>query len=75
MNSVANGKIRAETPFTDVYIQPAAGDNGTALGAALNAWHRRGGARGWQMRHAYWGPEFDDAAIDRAMQLAVQSSS
>ncbi len=34
MNSVANGKIRERTPFTDVYIQPAAGDNGTALGAA-----------------------------------------
>ena len=31
MNSVANGKIRSNTPFTDVYIQPAAGDNGTAL--------------------------------------------
>ncbi len=35
MNSVANGKIRDNTPFTDVYVQPASGDNGTALGAAL----------------------------------------
>ncbi|MGH9200869.1 MAG: carbamoyltransferase N-terminal domain-containing protein, partial [Vicinamibacterales bacterium] len=42
LNSVANGKIRANTPFRDVYIQPASGDNGTALGAALAAWHRVG---------------------------------
>ncbi len=35
MNSVANGKIRQHTPFKNVFIQPAAGDNGTALGAAL----------------------------------------
>ena len=60
MNSVANGKIRQQTPFTRVYIQPAAGDNGTALGAALEAWHGSGehpvGAR---MAHAYWGTEYD----------------
>ena len=42
MNSVANGKIRQHTPFKNVFIQPAAGDNGTALGAALEAWHASG---------------------------------
>ena len=42
MNSVANGKIRQNTPFKQVFIQPAAGDNGTALGAALEAWHASG---------------------------------
>ena len=64
MNSVANGKIRQHTPFTNVFIQPAAGDNGTALGAALQAWHA-GGERpvGPRMRHAYWGTEYDAAAI------------
>ena len=67
MNSVANGKIRAETPFTDVYIQPAAGDNGTALGAALHVWHRAGGPRRFAMGHAYWGPRFDDEAIAAAI--------
>jgi carbamoyltransferase len=67
MNSVANGKVRAETPFTDVYIQPAAADNGTALGAALHVWHRTGGDRRFQMRHAYWGTQFDDAAIAAAV--------
>ena len=35
MNSVANGKIRERTPFREVFIQPASGDNGTALGAAF----------------------------------------
>lgn len=67
MNSVANGKVRAETPFTDVYIQPAAGDNGTALGAALHVWHQGGGKRRFEMRHGYWGPQFDDAAIAAAI--------
>jgi carbamoyltransferase len=67
MNSVANGKIREMTPFTDVYIQPAAGDNGTALGAALHAWHDDGDAARWQMRHAYWGPAFTDEAIAAAI--------
>jgi carbamoyltransferase len=67
MNSVANGKVRAETPFTDLYIQPAAGDNGTALGAALHLWHRQGGDRRFEMRHGYWGPQFDEEAIAAAI--------
>jgi carbamoyltransferase len=64
MNSVANGKIREHTPFKSVFIQPAAGDNGTALGAALQAWHA-GGDRtvGARMEHSYWGTEYDAAAI------------
>jgi carbamoyltransferase len=64
MNSVANGKIRGNTPFTQVYIQPAAGDNGTALGAALEAWHQSGPhPPAPAMTHAYWGTEYDAAAI------------
>jgi carbamoyltransferase len=64
MNSVANGKIRSHTPFTNVFIQPAAGDNGTALGAALEAWHA-GGARSTspRMAHSYWGTEYDADTI------------
>jgi carbamoyltransferase len=68
MNSVANGKIRERTPFEHVYIQPASGDNGTALGAAF--WvHNQvlGGPRGFVMQHGYWGPEFGDAAIAEAL--------
>ena len=56
MNSVANGKIRKHTPFTSVYIQPAAGDNGTALGAAYYVWNETlGCSREFVMEHGYWG--------------------
>lgn len=68
MNSVANGKIRARTRFEDVFVQPAAGDNGTALGAAYAVWHRlAGGSRRFVMEHAYWGPEFMDVALEKAL--------
>jgi len=68
MNSVANGKIRRHTPFTEVFIQPAAGDNGTALGAALEAWHSTGQRQHQpRMSHSYWGTEYDDAAIARVI--------
>ena len=68
MNSVANGKIREQTGFRDVFIQPASGDNGTALGAAFYAWNQIAGRpRGFVMEHGYWGPSFDDAAIVAAL--------
>jgi carbamoyltransferase len=64
MNSVANGKIRTHTPFRQVFIQPAAGDNGTALGAAFEAWHASGARpAGPRMEHSYWGTEYDAPAI------------
>lgn len=62
MNSVANGKVRANTPFEEVYVQPAAGDNGTALGAALHVWHQvLGHPRSFVMDHAYWGTAYPEA--------------
>ena len=68
MNSVANGKIREQTGFRELFIQPAAGDNGTALGAALYACHQMNGShRGFVMEHGYWGPSFDDRAIGAAL--------
>jgi carbamoyltransferase len=68
MNSVANGKIRSRTPFTDVYIQPASGDNGTALGAAFYVWNQvLGQPRRFVMSHGYWGPEFVNGEIDAAL--------
>jgi carbamoyltransferase len=68
MNSVANGKIREQTPFREVFIQPAAGDNGTALGAALYvAHHILGQPRRFVMEHAYWGPAFSDDQIGKAL--------
>jgi carbamoyltransferase len=59
MNSVANGKIRSRTPFEEVFIQPASGDNGTALGAAFHVWNQvLERPRGFVMEHSYWGPSF-----------------
>src|SRR5262249_8546054 len=68
MNSVANGKIRDHTGFQEVFIQPAAGDNGTALGAAYSAWHDESNRpRGFVMEHGYWGPEFDSRQLEQAI--------
>ncbi len=64
MNSVANGKIRDNTPFTELYIQPAAGDNGTALGAAYYVWNQTlQKPRAFRMDHGYWGTEYPDADV------------
>lgn len=68
MNSLANGRIFERTGFRDVYIQPAAGDAGGAIGAAFTVWHREvGGPRGFVMDHAYWGPGYDDANLARIL--------
>jgi len=71
MNSVANGKVYRYTPFRKLYVQPAAGDAGGAIGAAFAVWHQLGGTRGFVMNHAYWGPAFleDDfrALLDREL--------
>src|SRR3954452_1847178 len=74
MNSVANGKIREQTGFREVFIQPASGDNGTALGAAFYAWNqieRR--PRRFRMEHGYWGPSFEDAAVVEALDAQQQA--
>ncbi|HEX9953227.1 MAG TPA: carbamoyltransferase C-terminal domain-containing protein [Rubricoccaceae bacterium] len=64
MNSVANGKIRLNTPFTEVYVQPASGDNGTALGAALWTWHQTlGHPRAFEMTHGYWGTSYPTGTL------------
>lgn len=66
LNSVANGRILRETPFEDVYIQPAAGDSGGALGAALYAYHvLLGQPRQFVMEHAYWGKSYTPDEIKR----------
>jgi carbamoyltransferase len=65
LNSVANGRIIGETPIREVFIQPAAGDGGGALGAALYAYHcALGMPRRFLMRHAYWGQEFSTAEVN-----------
>jgi carbamoyltransferase len=68
-NSVANGLIREKTPFREVFIQPAAGDSGTALGAAFYIWNTLlDNPRGWVMTDAYLGPDFSDAEIETALR-------
>ena len=62
MNSVANGKVRENTPFREVYIQPAAADSGTALGAAYQVWNQvLKQPRRFVMMHGYWGTTYVDA--------------
>jgi carbamoyltransferase len=68
LNSVANGKIFAATPFEATCIQPAAGDDGLALGAALytsNVVLKEG--RRWVMQDAFLGPEYGRAELQRAL--------
>ena len=67
-NSVANGRILRETPFRDIYIQPAAGDSGGAVGAALYAYHALlQQPRRFVMQHAYWGKQYSADAIAEAI--------
>jgi len=64
LNSVANGRILRETPFENVFIQPAAGDGGGALGAALHVCHGLlGKSRSFVMEHAYWGKDYSEEEI------------
>ena len=68
-NCVANGKIFEETPFERVYVQPAAGDAGLAVGAAYYVHHQiLNQPRKFVMEHAYWGPEFSEAQIRSAIE-------
>jgi carbamoyltransferase len=67
LNCVANGKILRDGRFRDIWVQPAAGDAGGAVGAALAAWHTEFGkprvAGCDRMQGAYLGPEYSDEAI------------
>jgi carbamoyltransferase len=69
LNSKANGKILASGMVDKMFVQPAASDDGVALGAALAPYLDNGGhlpARA--MRHAYLGPSFDDNAIETSLK-------
>ncbi len=75
LNCVANGRLLREGPFQDIWVQPAAGDAGGALGAALLGWHvyeqeERTAVPGDAMRGGYLGPEYDDEAIKTALDGA-----
>ncbi|MDB5801049.1 MAG: Carbamoyltransferase [Rhodocyclales bacterium] len=73
LNCVMNARVRELGPFEQVWVQPAAGDAGTALGAALWTDFEQRNARGdrsrpWAMHHAYLGPEYEDAEIEEFLR-------
>jgi carbamoyltransferase len=75
LNCVANGRLLREGPFNSVWIQPAAGDAGGAVGAAYVAWHEyferpRAPRTGDAMSGAYLGPVYDDDAIRKSLDAA-----
>jgi carbamoyltransferase len=64
MNSVANGKISSNTGFKEVYIPPAPGDAGGAIGAALAIWNKlHVAAKNFEIKHGYLGPEYSKQYI------------
>lgn len=74
LNSVANGRILRETPFEDLYIQPAAGDSGGAVGAALYVYHvLLGKPRKFVMEHAYWGQAYTAQETKTAIEATGRS--
>ncbi len=70
LNCVSNGRLLREGPYTDIYVQPASGDAGGALGAALSAWYsifdnpRKVDGKNDSMQGSYLGPAFDDCEIE-----------
>ena len=71
LNSVANGRILRETPFEEVWIQPAAGDSGGALGAALYAYHiLLGKPRKFVQEHSFWGKAYSTDEVHASLERA-----
>jgi carbamoyltransferase len=71
LNSVANGKLFMRTPFRRTWIQPAAGDEGLAVGAALHTYHAvLNQPRRFVMQNSFLGPEFSDARIESDLRKA-----
>ncbi len=70
-NSVMNGRIFHESGFKRFFVQPAAGDAGCSVGAAMYVWNQiLGKPRGFVMDHAYWGPDFSDGECRSALDTA-----
>ncbi len=64
LNGVANGRLLREAGYQDLYVQPAAGDSGLAIGAAVHLWNGvLGRPRGFVMDRVDYGPSYDDDAI------------
>ncbi|HKX83992.1 MAG TPA: carbamoyltransferase C-terminal domain-containing protein [Pyrinomonadaceae bacterium] len=70
-NSVMNGRIFHETPFTNFFVQPAAGDAGCSLGSAYFVWNQiLGKPRSFVMDRAYWGPGFSNEECRAELEAA-----
>jgi carbamoyltransferase len=70
-NCVANGKIFDETPFEKIFVQPAAGDAGLAIGAAYFVHHQiLGQPRSFVMDHSYWGPGYTHEQVLSAIRAS-----
>lgn len=68
LNGVCNARILRDTPFNKSYIQCAASDDGTAIGAALHVWNSvLGKPRAGKIEHGYWGPEYSEAEMEAAL--------
>jgi carbamoyltransferase len=75
-NCIANGRIFDRTPFERVFVQPAAGDAGLAIGAAYFVDHQiLGRPREFVMEHSYWGPEFSPEQLRAAIASSRLSGS
>lgn len=70
LNCVMNGRLKENGPFKDIWVQPAAGDAGTALGAAMwiDIQQREPESRSYIMKHAYLGPEYTDTEIESLLR-------
>lgn len=69
LNCVANGYILRETGIEDIFVQPAAGDAGSAMGAALWAWHELlDKPRGWKLETSYYGPGYSDEQVEETLK-------
>ena len=72
LNCVLNSKIRDSKIFKNVWVQPAAGDSGTSLGAALwiDQQQLQHIGKSFVMDHVYWGPEYGEAEIEKFLKWA-----
>ena len=70
LNCVANAVIRDQSSFKNIWVQPASGDDGTALGAALwvDSQQRKSDEKVFIMNHCYWGPEYRDDEIEKFLK-------
>ncbi len=69
LNGVANARILRDTPFRNHYLQAAASDDGTCIGAAFHCWHsvlRR--SERFHMKHAFWGPQYSHERLRTAVE-------